>query len=127
MIWMILGLVLFLGMHSTRIVADGARVWVYEPDLEQVSVRSQSAAEAHSPLTVLTDLSQLDIPRMKDGNLDGGFFVIYTAQGPLTAEGYQNAVSIPVATLALLTVELVLNVEQGVLDNVDIIDIASFD
>jgi len=42
------------------IVADGARVWVYEPDLEQVSVRNQSAAESHSPLTVLTDLSQLD-------------------------------------------------------------------
>jgi len=42
------------------IVADGAHVWVYEPDLEQVSVRNQSAAEAHSPLTVLTDLSQLD-------------------------------------------------------------------
>lgn len=42
------------------IVADGAHVWVYEPDLEQVSVRSQSAAESHSPLTVLTDLSQLD-------------------------------------------------------------------
>lgn len=42
------------------IVADGAHVWVYEPDLEQVSVRNQSSAEAHSPLTVLTDLSQLD-------------------------------------------------------------------
>ena len=42
------------------IVADGAHVWVYEPDLEQVSVRNQSVAEAHSPLTVLTDLSQLD-------------------------------------------------------------------
>ena len=42
------------------IVADGAHVWVYEPDLEQVSVRNQSAAESHSPLTVLTDLSQLD-------------------------------------------------------------------
>jgi len=42
------------------IVADGARVWVYDPDLQQVSVRSQSSEEAQSPLTVLTDLSQLD-------------------------------------------------------------------
>ncbi|MGN6519200.1 MAG: outer membrane lipoprotein chaperone LolA [Dokdonella sp.] len=46
--------------YQQTIVADGAKVWVYEPDLEQVSVRNQSAAEAHSPLTVLTDLSQLD-------------------------------------------------------------------
>lgn len=37
------------------------------------------------------DLVQLDLPRMTDGNLDGGFFVIYTAQGPLTAAGYANA------------------------------------
>jgi len=40
-----------------------------------------------------TDLSQLDIPRMKDGNLDGGFFAIYTEQGPLTAEGYAAALA----------------------------------
>jgi outer membrane lipoprotein carrier protein len=46
--------------YQQTIVADGSRVWVYEPDLEQVSVRGQSAAEAHSPLTELTDLSQLD-------------------------------------------------------------------
>ena len=46
--------------YEQTIVADGAHVWVYEPDLEQVSVRNQSVAEAHSPLTVLTDLSQLD-------------------------------------------------------------------
>ncbi len=46
--------------YQQTIVADGTRVWVYEPDLEQVSVRSQSSAETHSPLTVLTDLSQLD-------------------------------------------------------------------
>lgn len=37
------------------------------------------------------DLSQLDIPRMRDGNLDGGFFAIYTEQGPLTAKGYADA------------------------------------
>lgn len=42
------------------IVADGARVWVYDPELEQVTVRRQSTAEAHSPLTVLTDLSRMD-------------------------------------------------------------------
>ena len=42
------------------IVADGARVWIYDPELEQVTVRRQSSAEAHSPLTVLTDLSRLD-------------------------------------------------------------------
>ena len=46
--------------YEQTIVADGARIWVYEPDLAQVSVRNQSAAETHSPLTVLTDLSQLD-------------------------------------------------------------------
>ncbi len=48
------------GPYKQLIVADGKQVWVYEPDLEQATVRSQSATEAHSPLTVLTDLSQLD-------------------------------------------------------------------
>ncbi|WP_338445465.1 dipeptidase [Pelagerythrobacter marensis] len=40
-----------------------------------------------------SDLVQLDIPRMKDGALDGGFFVIYTEQGPLTPEGYADALA----------------------------------
>ncbi len=34
------------------------------------------------------DLSQVDLPRMEQGGLDGGFFVIYTAQGELTPQGY---------------------------------------
>lgn len=46
--------------YQQLIVADGHKVWVYEPDLQQVTVRDQGAQEAHSPLTVLTDLSQLD-------------------------------------------------------------------
>jgi membrane dipeptidase len=37
------------------------------------------------------DLSQVDYPRMLEGGLDGGFWVIYTAQGPLTAQGYAAA------------------------------------
>jgi membrane dipeptidase len=37
------------------------------------------------------DGSQVDLPRMIEGGLDGGFFVIYTAQGALTPAGYAEA------------------------------------
>ena len=37
------------------------------------------------------DMSQVDYPRMVEGGLDGGFFALYTPQGPLTAEGYASA------------------------------------
>jgi outer membrane lipoprotein carrier protein len=59
--------------YQQTIVADGTRIWVYEPDLEQVSVRSQSGEEAHSPLTVLTDLGQLDaqFTATESGERDG--------------------------------------------------------
>jgi outer membrane lipoprotein carrier protein len=46
--------------YKQLIVADGHKVWVYDPELEQVTVRDQGSEEAHTPLTVLTDLSQLD-------------------------------------------------------------------
>lgn len=37
------------------------------------------------------DKSQVDIPRMEQGGLDGGFFVIYTGQGEMTQAGMENA------------------------------------
>jgi membrane dipeptidase len=37
------------------------------------------------------DHSQVDLPRMAEGGLDGGFFAIYTTQGALTPEGYREA------------------------------------
>jgi membrane dipeptidase len=40
---------------------------------------------------VKADGTQVDLPRMNAGGLDGGFFVIYTTQGALTAEGYREA------------------------------------
>jgi outer membrane lipoprotein carrier protein len=46
--------------YKQTIVADGSRVWIYDPELEQVTVRVQSSEEAHSPLTVLTDVKQID-------------------------------------------------------------------
>ena len=44
-----------------------------------------SIAERH---TFASDLSHVDLPRMREGGLDGGFFVVYTPQGALTAAGY---------------------------------------
>lgn len=46
--------------YKQTIVADGSRVWLYDPELEQVTVRVQSTEEAHSPLTVITDIKRLD-------------------------------------------------------------------
>ncbi|KQZ71351.1 peptidase M19 [Sphingopyxis sp. Root214] len=49
-----------------------------------------SFADRHA---LADDMAQLDIPRMKDGNLDGGFFAIYTDQAPLTPKGYADALA----------------------------------
>lgn len=38
--------------------------------------------------TYTDDFSQVDVPRMNEGGLDGGFWVIYTPQGPVTPEGF---------------------------------------
>ncbi len=37
------------------------------------------------------DYTQVDLPRMKKGGLDGGFWAIYTGQGPVTIEGFRKA------------------------------------
>ena len=39
------------------------------------------------------DIAQVDLGRMAAGNLDGGFFVVFTDQGPLTAQGYRAALA----------------------------------
>lgn len=44
----------------------------------------------HDPAT---EIAQVDLGRMKEGALDGGFFVVYTEQGPLTAKGYADALA----------------------------------
>ena len=52
------------------------------------------------------DIAQLDLPRMADGNLDGGFFAIFTDQGPLTPEGYAAARAHALARSALIDTTL---------------------
>jgi membrane dipeptidase len=43
--------------------------------------------------TTADDVAQVDLGRMAQGHLDGGFFVIYTEQGPLTEAGYRDALA----------------------------------
>ena len=47
-----------------------------------------SILDRHS---VTVDGDQVDVPRMIEGGVDGGFFAIYTPQGPRTPEGDQAA------------------------------------
>ncbi|MFJ4374711.1 dipeptidase [Pseudomonas japonica] len=46
-----------------------------------------------------TDGSQVDLPRMREGGLDGGFFAIYTPQGPRDEAGLAQASAYGLATL----------------------------
>lgn len=46
--------------YEQIIVADGTHVWLYDVDLEQVTVKQQADQEAQSPLVVLTDPASLD-------------------------------------------------------------------
>ncbi len=43
------------------IVADGKKVWVFDPDLQQVTVRPQGVEEQNNPLAALIDPSRLDV------------------------------------------------------------------
>jgi outer membrane lipoprotein carrier protein len=59
--------------YPQLIVADGKKVWVYEPDLQQVSVRPQGAEEQNSPLAALIDPGKLDTMFVvKDAGSNGG-------------------------------------------------------
>ena len=44
--------------YPQLIVADGKKVWVHDPDLEQVTVRPQGPEERNSPLAALLDPAQ---------------------------------------------------------------------
>ncbi len=43
-----------------HIVADGEKLWLYDVDLEQISIKHQDATMANSPASLLSDAGQLD-------------------------------------------------------------------
>lgn len=59
--------------YPQLIVADGKQVWVFDPDLEQVTVRGQGAEEQNSPLAALIDPAKLDRDfRVSEGDTRDG-------------------------------------------------------
>jgi outer membrane lipoprotein carrier protein len=46
--------------YPQLIVADGRKVWVHDPDLQQVTVRPQGVEEQNNPLAALIDPARLD-------------------------------------------------------------------
>ncbi len=50
----------YLKPYPQLIVADGNKVWVFDPDLEQVTVRPQGVEEQNSPLAALIDPGKLE-------------------------------------------------------------------
>ena len=59
--------------YPQLIVADGKTVWVFDPDLEQVTRRPQGTAEQDSPLAALIDPARLDRDFVvEDAGNDGG-------------------------------------------------------
>lgn len=59
--------------YEQLIVADGEKVWVFDPDLEQVTVRPQGPEEQNSPLAALLDPAKLerDFNVREGGDADG--------------------------------------------------------
>ena len=46
--------------YPQLIIADGSKLWVYEPDLEQARVSPQGTEEQNNPLTALINPALLD-------------------------------------------------------------------
>jgi outer membrane lipoprotein carrier protein len=45
---------------SQLIVADGSKIWIYEADLQQVTVKPQNPLKQDNPLSALTDPKMMD-------------------------------------------------------------------
>lgn len=78
--------------YPQLIVADGQTIWVFDPDLQQVTRRSQGGEEQDSPLAALIDPSRLDRDFIVEeaGNADGlGWLLLKPKQAENAA--FQNA------------------------------------
>ncbi|MBA3950121.1 MAG: membrane dipeptidase, partial [Acidobacteria bacterium] len=95
-------------MFVLACAAAGAAVTAQTPAAsEQLAARARAIHERVITLDTHDDINpanftpecnytqrlttQVNLPKMKEGGLDVAFFIAYTGQGPLTAEGYDAA------------------------------------
>lgn len=79
--------------YPQLIVADGKTVWVYDPDLQQVTRRPQGIEEQHSPLSVLIDPDRLDDQFVvkETGSQDGLDWLHLTPKGDSNDASFRTA------------------------------------
>ncbi|GAB2519482.1 outer membrane lipoprotein chaperone LolA [Lysobacter humi (ex Lee et al. 2017)] len=79
--------------YPQQVIADGRTVWIYEPDLQQVTKRPQGAEERNSPLTALLDPKRLEaqFAVREAGVSDGLEWLALTPRGEGTAAGVRSA------------------------------------
>lgn len=63
--------------YEQHIIADGEKLWLYDPDLEQVTVKNMSEALGAAPIALLTSEEKLEdqFKIIELGNIDGREFV----------------------------------------------------
>ena len=63
--------------YEQHIIADGEKLWLYDPDLEQVTVKKMSEALGVAPIALLTSEEKLEdqFKIIELGNIDGREFV----------------------------------------------------
>jgi outer membrane lipoprotein carrier protein len=79
--------------YPQLIVADGKTVWVYDPDLQQVTRRPQGVEEQNSPLSVLIDPGKLDVQYVvrEDGTSAGLDWLVLTPKGNAAEASFRSA------------------------------------
>lgn len=72
--------------HAQQIVSDGTRLWLYDPDLEQVTVRRLDQSLAGTPAMLLSGSGDLrasfDVERVEE--IGGVFWVVLSPKRPDT-------------------------------------------
>jgi membrane dipeptidase len=76
---------------SSRAMAIHKRLIALDTHLDTPANFSRPGWDFAARHSLASDTAQVDLPRMKAGGLDGGFFAIYTPQGPRDAAGNATA------------------------------------
>lgn len=79
--------------YPQLVIADGKTVWIYEPDLQQVTKRPQGAEEQNSPLAALVNPARLDgqFVVKETGTAGGLQWLTLTPKGDAAAAGFRTA------------------------------------